>query len=208
MCCMAREEPDREYMRANPNTGTPYIIAMNGGSSSIKFALFAVNQPLRRVLSGKVERIGMPGTVLTLTNLTSGRSQSFDLQASVPSACVSPVLDLLEHEAGLNLVGAVAHRIVHGGPQYRRPQWISAELVTVLRKLSSLDPDHLPLEISLIEACAERHPNIPQIACFGLGFLGIVLDEARNSSQAPGISEKGSAVTMPEVCDWKWTVTA
>ena len=157
-------------MRANPNIGTPYIITMNGGSSSIKFALFAMSQPLRRVLSGKVERIGMPGTVMTVTNLTSGRTQSFDLQASVPSACVSPVLDLLKDEAGLNLVCAIAHRIVHGGPQYRRPQWISAELVTVLRKLSPLDPDHLPLEISLIEACAERHPKIPQIACFDTAF--------------------------------------
>lgn len=151
-------------------TRKPYVLAVNGGSSSIKFALFAVSQPLRRVLSGKVERIGMPGTVLTVTNLASGRTRSLDLQASDPSACVSSVLELLEDEAGLNLVGAIGHRIVHGGPQYRRSQRISAELVSALRKLSPLDPDHLPLEISLIEACAERHPKIPQIACFDTAF--------------------------------------
>jgi acetate kinase len=122
------------------------------------------------MLSGKVERIGMPGTVLTVTNLASRRTQSFDLQAADPSACVSPVLEVLNDEIMLDLVGAIGHRIVHGGPRYRQPHWISAELLDALRALSPLDPDHLPLEISLIEACAERHPEIPQIAFFDTAF--------------------------------------
>jgi acetate kinase len=79
-------------------TRKPYILTMNGGSSSIKFALFDVSLPLRRVFSGKVERIGMPGTVLTVTNLANGRTRSIDLRASHPSACVSPVLEVLNDD--------------------------------------------------------------------------------------------------------------
>ena len=159
-----------DYMTLVNDIQKPYMLTVNAGSSSIKFALFAAKQSLHRRLSGKVERIGLPGTTLTVTDEASDQTQSFVIQAKEPSACVAPLLNLLEEQVGLFRVGAIGHRIVHGGPHYRQPQWISPELVAMLRKISPLDPDHLPLEISLIEAFAQRHPDIPQVACFDTAF--------------------------------------
>jgi len=59
---------------------------------------------------------------------------------------------------------------VHGGPKYSQPQRITAEMVAELHRLSPFDPEHLPLEIELIEAFRERHPTVPQVACFDTAF--------------------------------------
>ena len=67
-------------------------------------------------------------------------------------------------------LSAVGHRVVHGGPKYSKPQRITAEMVEELHQLSPFDPDHLPLEIELIEAFRQRHPTMPQVACFDTAF--------------------------------------
>ncbi len=92
---------------------------------------------------------------------------------------MGPVLDFLEEKVGLKVVAAIGHRIVHGGVRYRQPHWISAELIDVLRALCPLDPDHLPLEISLIDACTDRDPAIPQVQRYGFHGLsyGYVMEE-------------------------------
>ena len=65
---------------------------------------------------------------------------------------------------------AVGHRVVHGGPNYSEPQKVTAEMVEELHRLSPFDPEHLPLEIELIEAFRQRHPRLPQVACFDTAF--------------------------------------
>ncbi len=154
-------------MRTHPDTRRPYVITVNGGSSSIKFA---VSRRLCRVLSGKVERIGLPGTKLKAGSAMSRQSHSILLNASEPAGCVKAMLDFLEEKVGLNRVAAIGHRVVHGGIRYGQPQWICSELLDALRDLCPLDPDHLPLEGSLIEACTERDPKLPQVACFDTAF--------------------------------------
>jgi len=126
-------------MIANRDTRKGYIVTVNGGSSSIKFGLFALSPRLRPILSGKVERIGLPGTKLTATSVMTRESHSVLLNASAPAGCVKPLLDFLEEKVGLNRVAAIAHRIVHGGVRYRQPHWISSELVDALRDLCPID---------------------------------------------------------------------
>ncbi len=60
--------------------------------------------------------------------------------------------------------------MVHGGPEYSRPQRITRELVAALRELSPFDPEHLPEEILLTEAFQRRFPDLPQVACFDTAF--------------------------------------
>jgi len=64
----------------------------------------------------------------------------------------------------------VGHRVVHGGPKYSEPQRITPVLVEELRQLSPFDPEHLPEEIRLTEACHRRFPDLPQVACFDTAF--------------------------------------
>jgi acetate kinase len=65
---------------------------------------------------------------------------------------------------------AVGHRVVHGGPRQTEPQCITPAMIAELHQLRSFDPEHLPLEIELIEAFDRRRPTLPQVACFDTAF--------------------------------------
>ncbi len=145
------------------------ILTINGGSSSIKFALFELGEPPRRVLEGRIERVGLPGTTFT-TEGADRQKTSETIHAPNHTTAVNVLMDWLEKDIGRNALRAVGHRVVHGGPKYSRPQRITGELVEYLRQLSPFDPDHLPEEIELTEAVFRRFPDLPQIACFDTAF--------------------------------------
>lgn len=148
----------------------PRVLALNGGSSSIKFALFDAGDPLRRILAGKIESIGRPEITLRVEGLTSADNFSRPLAASDHPAVIGLLLDWLEERLGRDGLTAVGHRVVHGGPKYSEPQRLTAELIDDLRGLSSFDPEHLPQEILLAEAVQERFPDLPQVVCFDTAF--------------------------------------
>jgi acetate kinase len=147
----------------------PRILAINGGSSSIRFALYEAGSALQRRLHGKVERIGVAGTTLTLVHAGRAGPPGRSDIASDRAAVLDALLDRLEAEGGLAALAAVGHRIVHG-MEHTEPERIEARLLAELRRLAPHDPDHLPLEIALIEAFRERHPSLPQVACFDTAF--------------------------------------
>jgi acetate kinase len=146
---------------------TIVIITINGGSSSIKFALFEANEPLRRAMEGKIERIGLSEATFAIKG-----SENFSRQLAAPNhtAAVNALMDWLEERVGRSRLAAVGHRVVHGGPKYSEPQRITREMVEYLRALSPFDPEHLPEEIELTEAVFRRFPDLPQIACFDTAF--------------------------------------
>ncbi len=74
---------------------------------------------------------------------------------------------------------ALGHRVVHGGPHNAHPRRIDDALIEKLRGLAELDPDHLPSEIAIIEACITRFPGVPQVACFDTAFHAAIPREAR-----------------------------
>jgi acetate kinase len=143
------------------------ILTINGGSSSIKFALFEAGESLRRVLEGKIERIGLSDATFAVKG-----SENFSRQLAAPNhtAAVNALMDWLEKQIGCGALTAVGHRVVHGGPMYSEPQRITREMVDYLRALSPFDPEHLPEEIELTEAVFRRFPDLPQIACFDTAF--------------------------------------
>ncbi len=77
---------------------------------------------------------------------------------------------LIESRPESGNLGAVGHRIVHGGPRYSAPQRLDAQMIAALRQLSPYDPDHLPQELQLAEAFQRRFPRLPQVACFDTAF--------------------------------------
>ena len=147
-----------------------FVVTVNAGSSSIKFALFQGADSLDRVLSGKIERIGLPGTELTVTDLASQQSERTPVHASDHAGCLDPVMGVLERKGFLSAIQAVGHRVVHGGDRYSQPARVTPEVLAELRRLSPYNPEHLPAEISLIEAFSRRHPAWPQVACFDTAF--------------------------------------
>jgi len=145
------------------------ILTVNGGSSSIKFALFQVGQPLRRGLYGKVDRIGLSGTNLTFHEPVNQKPVSRKLAAAEHQSAANFLIGWLEARPDFASVKAVGHRVVHG-MKHTEPEIITKKLLAELHRISPIDPDHLPREIELIETFRKRHLKLPQVACFDMAF--------------------------------------
>jgi acetate kinase len=145
------------------------ILTINGGSSSIKFALFQAGEPLKRGLHGIVDRIGLSGTNLTFNEPTKKKPESFKLAAADHKSAANSLIDWLEKQIDFKSVKGVGHRVVHG-MKHTKPEIVTTELLAELHRISPYDPDHLPREIELIEAFRQRHPKLPQVACFDTAF--------------------------------------
>ena len=147
----------------------PRILTINGGSSSIKFALYHVEEPLKRGLYGKLDRIGLSGTNLTFHEPTKKKSERHKLAATDHKSAANSLVDWLEKRIDFKSVKGVGHRVVHG-MKHTEPEIVTPELLEELHRIAPYDPDHLPREIELIEAFRQRHPKLPQVACFDTAF--------------------------------------
>jgi acetate kinase len=145
------------------------ILTINGGSSSIKFALYAAVKPLQRGLHGTVDRIGLSGTILKFHASDGQPEASCELKAADHKSAANALIDWLEKQIDFKSVQGVGHRVVHG-MKHTEPEVVTPELLAELHRLSPYDPDHLPGEIELIEAFRQRHPKLPQLACFDTAF--------------------------------------
>jgi acetate kinase len=145
------------------------ILTINGGSSSIKFALYHVEEPLKRGLHGKVDRIGLSGTNLTFNDPNRSQQESCDVAASDHKSAANFLIDWLEKQNGFESVHAVGHRVVHG-MKHTDPEIVTQDLLDELHRISPNDPDHMPREIELIETFRQRNPKLQQVACFDTAF--------------------------------------
>jgi acetate kinase len=116
------------------------VLTINVGSSGIKCAIFRPGDPPERILFETANR-------------------------DAPVA----LMEWLERQPAFATVGAVGHRVVHG-MQHVQPEIVTEQLLVELRAMSPVVPEHLPYEIALIEAVRDRHPALPQVACFDTAF--------------------------------------
>ena len=151
------------------NTGNKNILAVNGGSSSVKFSLYTSDETPVKWLSGKITRIGLPDAELTFTNSLKNTSGRLPVKASGLPDAAAFLAGWLEQEEGVQPLAAVGHRVVHG-LQHRQAAVVDDALLADLRRIISYDPDHLPGEIELIRIFREHDPHLPQIACFDTAF--------------------------------------
>lgn len=145
------------------------ILTLNGGSSSIRFAVYDIGAWPKRNLYGQIDRIGVSDTQLTFTDPVTSHSSTSQIGASNHISAVDFLLGWLEQHVSFTSVKAIGHRVVHG-MDHQEPERITPKLVDELHQISAYDPDHLPNEISLIEAFQKRHPALLQVACFDTAF--------------------------------------
>jgi acetate kinase len=146
------------------------VLTINGGSSSIKFALFDADDTLQRILAGGIERIGLPQATFVVKGVNQADNFTRSVTAANHTAAVGMLMDWIEARIRRGQLTAVGHRVVHGGPKYSEPQLITTEMVGELRQLKPFDPEHLPEEILLTEAFHRRFPDLVQVACFDTAF--------------------------------------
>ncbi|MBO9641787.1 MAG: acetate/propionate family kinase [Pseudacidovorax sp.] len=156
---------------ASTSTGGTFILVLNCGSSSIKFALFAAGDgepPRRPAWNGKVQDIGGPApdigaSDLAVTPLALSAAQPYhDALARIRD-------EVLRWLAGRPLA-AVAHRVVHGGSRYFAPVRVDAQVLAELRSYIPLAPLHQPFALEAMEILLAERPALPQVACFDTAF--------------------------------------
>jgi acetate kinase len=123
-------------------TNAPCILAVNVGSSSIKFALFGAGGLPEKIIRGNIP-VGARASLII-----EGLGEQFE-----PGA-----------------LAAIGHRLVWGGPDYTAPALVDEKMLGTLRTLQPFDSEHLPEEIRLIEEFRALFPAVPQVACFDTAF--------------------------------------
>lgn len=145
------------------------VLVINGGSSSIKFALYYAGEPPEQFFHGSVDRIGLPGAKLTFKDETGNLNGSFGLKSSDIRSAAKFLIDWLEKKFDFSLIRGIGHRVVFG-LNHSEPERITQELVNELHRMSPYDTDHLPAEIELIATLMQRYPQKPQVACYDTAF--------------------------------------
>ena len=149
-----------------------HILVINAGSSSIKFILFDMMDE-RRVISGAVQRVTLPGWKLDCR--IDGREVTTQGPETLNHRqALEKVFSRLASEGG-PLGGpedlmAVGHRVVHGGERFSEPVLISEEVKQAIRDLFPLAPLHNPPNYEGIRGCEELLPGVPQVAVFDTAF--------------------------------------
>ena len=149
---------------------TGFLLAINGGSSSIKFAIFEFNNSLHPILTGKIDDIGSN----KVSFLTFGEDKSKHISKIIGNvdynSAVNILIDWLKEFTKEKQIIAIGHRIVFGRNKYLNPQQITNDMLKELRHFSAIDPNHLPEQILLVEALGDIFPQLLQVACFDTYF--------------------------------------
>jgi acetate kinase len=151
------------------NVPHPCVLSINGGSSSIRFAIYEAGRDLRLRLGGKIDRIGSPAVHLATAGPEGALRPLRRLPVRDHREAVLFLMDRLEALPAFAAIRAAGHRVVHG-MRHSSPERITPTLLAELRRITPYDPDHLPIEIGIIEAVRLRHPKLPQVACFDTAF--------------------------------------
>jgi acetate kinase len=145
------------------------ILIINGGSSTIKFAIYSADKSLTPLFHGKIDRIGVKNTTLTFRQEKEDKQDTIKVEATDHLSAANFLMNWLEKQDRFTSVKVVGHRVVQG-MNHTAPELITSELLEELHCITPYDPDHLPDEIALIEIIRQHHPKLTQIACFDTSF--------------------------------------
>ena len=148
------------------------VLVINCGSSSLKFQL--INAETEKVLAkGLCERIGIDGRLTYQP--AGGEKEKSDLAMPTHTEAIQFVIDALTNEKtgvvkSLDEIGAVGHRLVHGGEKFASSVVITDEVKKAVEECNDLAPLHNPANLIGIRVCSELMPGVPQVAVFDTAF--------------------------------------
>ena len=163
-----------------PKGGLLNLLVINGGSSSIKFSLFATNKDADEpslILGGELSGIGTPEAALAIVQGKWVQERPLADEANNPTAAISVVFDAIrcaEHGP----IDAVGYRVVHPGPEIRDHVRITDEVLKKLEVAASFAPLHDPDALTTIRETIKRMPDVPHVACFDTIFHQTMPEEA------------------------------
>jgi acetate kinase len=162
-------------------SGAKRILTINGGSSSLKLALYEMDRRENLIFSAQVNRIGEASSCISITEAGAWRDIKAEVNCRDQDKALEAALKSLEERQFEKPLHAISHRIVHGGSRHAAPQRITSQFIGELRELVSIDPDHLPQSIKKYRSCS---PKVCRRTSSGLFRYRL----------SPNASSKGSAL--------------
>ena len=167
------------------------VLAINSGSSSLKFGLYAEHKGDEALLyRGEASGIGRPDGKLKIIDAEGGVVYSDGYSSSSQAGAFESVLDHL-NSSGVGTIAAVGHRVVHGGPHLRQHQRITDEVLKALNAAVQFAPLHIPASIALIEKSRELLPDAGQFACFDTAFHATMPETSARFALPEELYQKG-----------------
>ena len=149
-----------------------YVLVVNAGSSSLKYQVID-SKTEKSITKGLCEKVGYADSFHKLWY----DEDSHVIEAPMEShlAAMQVVIDTLVNDPNsgidsLDEIGAVGHRIVHGGEKFSESVYVTDEVVADIELLSELAPLHNPPAVECIRACRELMPNVPHVCVFDTAF--------------------------------------
>lgn len=174
---------------AQPGPRMSAILTLNSGSSSLKFGLYTEDgQTL--LASGSATKIGAAASSLAISDPAGKRLFSSDKPIAHQQDALNTIADQLA-AASLAPVGAVGHRVVHGGPHLVTHQLLTSQVLQTLEQSTHFAPLHIPPALALIHAAEARFPGVSQFACFDTAFHQTMPAEAYTYPLPAGYREAG-----------------
>ena len=157
------------------------VLVINCGSSSLKFQLID-SQSEKCLAKGLCERIGIDGSMITYAPEGGDKEKTLTPMSDHTEA-IRLVLEALTNPAtgvvkNLDEIGAVGHRVVHGGEKFAESVIIDEEVLAAIRECSDLAPLHNPANLIGIDACRKLMPSTPMAAVFDTAFHQTMPEEA------------------------------
>src|ERR1700722_2191232 len=155
------------------------VLALNSGSSSLKFGLYGVGPSgIERLLSGEAESIGDKSAKFQAKD-SHGKALLSE-SGAIPSQREAIIrIGRLLGDSKMPAPTAIGHRIVHGGPKLRQHCLIDDSVLAQLEAATAFAPLHIPLALSVIRFAQEHFPGLPQVACFDTTFHAELAEVAR-----------------------------
>jgi acetate kinase len=153
----------------------PIVLVINCGSSSLKFALINTANE-EEILSGLAEKLGGAGACVTIKH--DGAKIPSDLAGGAHAEALRHIIAYLDEKGLRTSVGAVGHRVVHGGEAFTQSVKITPEVLKAIEAVSHLAPLHNPANLVGIRAAMECFPDLAQVAVFDTAFHQSIPKEA------------------------------
>jgi acetate kinase len=145
-----------------------YVIVINCGSSSIKFAVFDLKNE-QHIYHGLVDNVGTDSCHLSYSN--NNAIKGYHLPNASITESLAKVIEIFKADSSLiKKLAAIGHRVVHGGSLFTKPTKVTPSVIAELKKLSILAPLHNPSNIAGIEECISKFPKVKNVAVFDTAF--------------------------------------
>ena len=169
----------------------PLILAINSGSSSLKFGVFAERGGDElAIYQGEADGIGHPDGRLTITDASHQTIQDGPCSSTTQPTALAAILAALNRQ-GVSAPAAIGHRVVHGGPHLREHQRITPALLQTLESAIHFAPLHIPVELALIRETERLLPGTPQFACFDTAFHATMPESSARFALPDTLYQKG-----------------